>query len=131
MVLCILTGKEGRNFMPFVALSTGEKTEQHIRKRFREWFEKSGQTQKEAGAAIEWEQQTVSSYFAGTQQIDFVRAITWCKHFGFEVEDLLAKSPRTKPENPRLQRLINKWSSMTKAEQDWYLAAPSGRRQAR
>jgi DNA-binding XRE family transcriptional regulator len=114
--------------MPFVALSTGEQIEEHIRKRFRQWFDESGQTQKQAGAAIEWEQQTVSSYFSGSQQIDFVRAITWCKHFGHDVEDLLQKSPRTKPENPRLQKLINKWAGLTKEEQDWYLNAPVGKR---
>lgn len=93
--------------MPFVALTTGAKTEQHIRRRFRQWFERSGQSQREAGAAIEWEQQTVSQYFAGHQQIDLVRAITWCEHFGYTVEELLAKSPRTKPENPRLRKLVN------------------------
>jgi transcriptional regulator with XRE-family HTH domain len=112
--------------MPFVALTTGGKVEEHIRKRFRQWFEESKQTQKEAGAAIEWEQQTVSSYFNGSQQIDFVRAIAWCKHFGYEVSDLLSDSPRTKPENPRLQKLINKWSGMNKHEQDWILNAPTG-----
>jgi transcriptional regulator with XRE-family HTH domain len=96
--------------MPFVALSTGEKTEQHIRKRFREWFEASGQTQKEAGQAIEWEQQTVSSYFNGNQQIDFVRAIAWCDHFNKSLEQLLAKSPRPKTADPGLQTWVNTYN---------------------
>jgi transcriptional regulator with XRE-family HTH domain len=117
--------------MPFVALSTGAKVEEHIRKRFKEWFDESGQTQKEAGAAIEWEQQTVSSYFSGSQQIDFVRAITWCKHFDRNIEELLVGAPRSKPEDPRLRKLINKWSALSKREQDWLLDAPVGRRAQR
>ena len=104
--------------MPFVALTTGAKTEQHIRKRFKEWFDQSGQSQKEAGAAIEWGQQTVSSYFNGNQQIDFVRAITWCDHFGRSVEELLAKSPRTKPVNPRLRKLVNAFHGSDEQGQD-------------
>jgi transcriptional regulator with XRE-family HTH domain len=108
--------------MPFVALSTATKTEEHIRRRFKEWFDASGQTQKEAGAVIEWEQQTVSCYFRGDQQIDFMRAITWCKHFGYEVEDLLDKSPRPKPENPKLQKWINIFTSQDEDKQDQLLA---------
>ena len=93
--------------MPFVALSTAEKTEAHIRRRFREWFDASRQTQKEAGAAIEWEQQTVSCYFRGEQQIDFMRALAWCEHFGYTIEDLLTKAPRPRPADPTLQEWIN------------------------
>src|SRR4030095_9102950 len=108
--------------MPFVALSTAEKTEAHIRKRFKEWCDESGQTQKEAGAAIEWEQQTVSCYFRGEQQIDFMRAITWCEHFHHTIEELLEKSPRTKPQNPKLQKWINIFNSQSEEKQDQLLA---------
>jgi hypothetical protein len=113
--------------MPFIALTTNEAFDEHVRKRLRKWFDESGQTQKEAGAVIGWEQQTVSSYFNGIQDIDFARAYRWTLHFGYQIKDLLEKSPTMKPQNPRLQRLIDKFHGASRAEQEWLLNAPVGR----
>lgn len=108
--------------MPFVALSTAEKLEAHIRRRFKEWFDESGQTQKEAGEPIEWEQQTVSCYFRGEQQIDFMRAVAWCKHFGRRIDQLLSESPSPRPTDPKLQEWINIYQSQDKRRQAQLLA---------
>jgi DNA-binding XRE family transcriptional regulator len=94
--------------MPFVSLTTSKKFEEHVRQRFKEWFEESGQSQREAGEPIEWEQQTVSAYFRGEQQIDFPRAVAWCKHFNKNINELLQKAPTVaKPVDPGLEQ----WTS--------------------
>ncbi len=92
--------------MPFQALSSGKKLENQVRVRFYKWFKESKLTQAQAGAAIEWSQQSVAGYFAGEQQIDLVRAVAWAAFFGYTYIDLLGKV-NAKPANPRVQMLID------------------------
>lgn len=108
--------------MPFQALSTGKKLEDHVRNRFRQWCKESGKTQRQAGEPIEWAQQTVNQYFSGEQQIDLVRAIEWCKVFGYSITDLLSNAPNPKPKDARLQRLADGLSRQPVAMQDALIA---------
>lgn len=108
--------------MPFQMLSTGKKTDAHIRKTLHQWWEESGQTMAKAGEAIEWSQQTVSAYFNGGQQIDIVRCFAWCEHFGYTVADLLKEAPKPKAENPRLKLLREAFLRQDEKMQDGILA---------
>jgi len=106
--------------VPHIPLSTGAKLDQHIRRRFRQWLDASGQSQTQAGAAIEWGQQAVSSYFAGHQSIDLFRAVAWCDHFGYTLHDLLAKAP-SRPADPRAQRLLDAFHRLDRSGQDFLI----------
>lgn len=121
--------------MPFQMLSTGKKLDAHIRERFRQWFIESGQTQAQAGKPIEWAQQTVANYFAGGQQIDIVRAVAWCDHFGYTFADLLGKTPASKPVDATRQALWEGFSRLNPEMQTALLglvgALPSKSRQGR
>lgn len=97
--------------MPFVALTTSEQFEKHVRERFLAWFKESGKSQREVGEPIEWEQQTVSAYFRGEQAIDFPRAVAWARYFKGRkgLEQLLDKSPSVgKP----IDAGLAKWTSI-------------------
>jgi transcriptional regulator with XRE-family HTH domain len=106
--------------MPFEGMTGHRRWQNQVRRRFRAWAKESGLTQKQLGDEVEWEQQTVSCYFAGSQDIDLIRAITWCDFFGYTITDLLSRT-RTPHPNPRLQRAVALFHRMTPREQDFML----------
>lgn len=107
--------------MPFKAFSTGKGTAAFIRVRFKQWLKASGRTQAEAGYVIEWEQQTVSAYFAGGQQIDLVRAVAWCEYFGFTVEALMRGAPKPVLREPKLSAEAAKLQKLSRPELERHL----------
>ncbi len=102
-------------------LTRGEVLHEQIRARLRGWWEAAGRPpQREVGQSCDWDQRSVSVFFAGDGPITIERACLMAHYFGYTMAALV--SEMQPPTDRRLVALTHGFQRLDPERQDAVLS---------